>query len=498
MSLDTALSYIARGWNPVPIPHRTKAPRGNEWQRRRIDAETASQFFNGAPSNIGVQLGTASGGLTDIDLDCSEAITVAPYILPKTGAIFGRPSKRASHHLYKTDLADRMDCATIPLKDPGGQQVLLEVRIGGGGKGAQTVFPGSTHECGEAITWEENGEAAAIDGEELLTGACLVAACALIARYWPAQGSRHDAARVLGGFLSRAGKTAIQVRLYTEAIAKAAEDPEWRDRRKTAEDAATAYRSDKRAYGLPAMQSMFGRDVANKIAEWLDYRSDNERAEEAAPIPDGQLIKSSTEFVKGFVPPDYLVDGLLQRRYCYALTARTGDGKTALALLLAACVDQGIPFGGHPTERGRVLFFAGENPDDIRARWIAMSVAMNFDIDKSNVHFIPGAFKISGLIVRITKEVQALGGVSLIIVDTSAAFYEGAEENDNVQQGAHARRLRGLVNLSGGPCVIVNCHPVKNASDDNLNPRGGGAFVAEIDGNLTALRDDTAVTLHCR
>jgi hypothetical protein len=112
------------------------------------------------------------------------------------------------------------------------------------------------------------------------------------------------------------------------------------------------------------------------------------------------------------------------------------------------------------------------------------------------VHFIPGTFKISALIERITKEVQALGGVALIIVDTSAAFYEGDDENHNVQQGAHARRLRSLVNLPGGPCVVVNCHPVKNAGDDNLIPRGGGAFIAEIDGNLIAARDDTAITMH--
>ena len=42
--------------------------------------------------------------------------------------------------------------------------------------------------------------------------------------------------------------------------------------------------------------------------------------------------------------------------------------------------------------------------------------------------------------------------------------------------------------MPGEPCVIVACHPVKNASDDNLIPRGGGAFLNEVDGNLTATR----------
>jgi AAA domain len=210
----------------------------------------------------------------------------------------------------------------------------------------------------------------------------------------------------------------------------------------------------------------------------------------------GPVIRSSAQFVQDFRPPDYLIVRFMQRRYCYALTAATGAGKTAIALLMAACVALGLPFGGRATKQGRVLILAGENPDDIRARWLGMSVAMSFDVDTIDVHFIPGAFKISALVKRIAEEVAALGGVSLIVVDTSAAYFETEDENSNTQQGDHARRLRSLTELEGRPAILVNCHPVKNANDENLSPRGGGAFVAEIDGNLTACRDDTALTLH--
>src|SRR6187551_3029128 len=74
-----------------------------------------------------------------------------------------------------------------------------------------------------------------------------------------------------------------------------------------------------------------------------------------------RLILSSGEFVQGFVPPDYLIDGLLQRRFCYSNTGQTGGGKTALALLIAAHVALGRPLGRRQVEQGRVLFFAGEN-----------------------------------------------------------------------------------------------------------------------------------------
>jgi hypothetical protein len=55
--------------------------------------------------------------------------------------------------------------------------------------------------------------------------------------------------------------------------------------------------------------------------------------------------------------------------------------------------------------------------------------------------------------------------------------------------------LRRLTELPGKPCVIVCCHPVKNASNDYLVPRGGGAFLNEMDGNLVCLKRDSIVDL---
>jgi hypothetical protein len=82
-----------------------------------------------------------------------------------------------------------------------------------------------------------------------------------------------------------------------------------------------------------------------------------------------------------------------------------------------------------------------------------------------------------------------------LIIDTSAAYFEGDDENSNVQLGRHASQMREL-RLPGGPTTIINCHPTKNATDDNLLPRGAGAFLAEVDGNLTLKLDDTAIEMH--
>jgi AAA domain-containing protein len=207
--------------------------------------------------------------------------------------------------------------------------------------------------------------------------------------------------------------------------------------------------------------------------------------------PEHKLLQTSAEFVAGFVPPDYLIDGLLQRRYVYSFTAKTGDGKTTIALYLAACVAKGTPLAGCEVEKGRVLFFAGENPDDVRTRWIMLCEALGEDPNQMDVVFMPFTPNLSAEAIRakIDAEATKAGPFSLLIVDTSASYYSGDDENDNVKLGNHARMLRSFVNLPGGPAILVTCHPTKNPDMANLLPRGGGAFLAEVDGNLVAIKD---------
>lgn len=223
--------------------------------------------------------------------------------------------------------------------------------------------------------------------------------------------------------------------------------------------------------------------LSNEIGKVYD-ETEAATAERAA----GFRIHTSEEFIADWRPDDWFVDGVLQRKYLYAMTGVTGHGKTAVAMRLALSVYEGSEWGGVVCDRGDVIYFAGENPDDVRSRWIAMSGV--------GVHFIVGTqISLREDIALIKAEVERLGiAPSLIVVDTKAAFFEDEDEDKNVAAIQQASDLRELTGLPSNPAVLVLCHPTKYAKNtEQLIPRGGGAFVAAIDGNLTCTVDDDSV-----
>ena len=196
-ALDAATEYNDRGWQPLPVPARSKAPNMEGWQNFRCDEDGLGHHFNGEDQNVGVLLGNPSGGLVDVDLDCTEAVALAAAFLPDTDTKFGRKSKRASHWLYVSPgAATRQfklatDCMVVELRSTGGQ----------------TVFPGSVHPTGEEIQWERgcDGDPAMVDASELTQHVNELAAAAVVLRCWPKEGGRHDAVLALTGSLLRNG-----------------------------------------------------------------------------------------------------------------------------------------------------------------------------------------------------------------------------------------------------------------------------------------------------
>jgi len=263
---DYALKYIGEGYSPIPIPFKEKGPKLKGWPKLRLSQENYASYFNGKKKNIGIILGEASGGLIDIDLDCSEAIELASYFLPPTKSIFGRQSKPKSNYLYyckeikKTKKYEHESFGTI-----------VEIRS----NGTQTVFPPSVHPSGEEVAWIENQEPATIKKEQLIQAVSRLASACILAKHWPKEGMRNAIAMALSGTLCRAGWPQEEAERFMEAVTQVAGDEESEARVRIVENTYERSKEGEPIIALPKLKELIGEKILKVICNWLEISSNS-------------------------------------------------------------------------------------------------------------------------------------------------------------------------------------------------------------------------------
>jgi hypothetical protein len=197
-------------------------------------------------------------------------------------------------------------------------------------------------------------------------------------------------------------------------------------------------------------------------------------------------------------PLRYTVDGIVRRGRVYTTTGPTNAGKTSLWTMAALAVATGrADILNLEVEKGRVAYFAIENPDDTVSRFtIAQSFYRIPNFTLRNRLFIVTVKATPEAVFAALEDLAQSGGFALIVVDTLAAYFDGTDMNDNVAAGNFMRRLRMLSTVLGNPAVVIPAHPIKGADESGLSPYGGGAIVNEVDGNLTLWRRGNACKLH--
>lgn len=161
MKFKWAAQYAARGWHVVPCHGSNgdkctcrsadcgtpgKHPVLNAWQHKSTtDEGELEHWYDGVKNyNIGVQLGEKSG-IIDIEFDTDQGRKTAERFGLDKAYTPTFTSKRSTHRLFKWD---RRLPAQAVYKLAG-----LEIRIGGGKRGAQSIMPPSAHASGASYSW---------------------------------------------------------------------------------------------------------------------------------------------------------------------------------------------------------------------------------------------------------------------------------------------------------------------------------------------------------
>jgi hypothetical protein len=191
-TVGAAQEYVRRGWRIVPIQHGEKRPAMPGWPDFEASPEDLPRLFVHG-ENVAMIVGSKSGYVVDIDLDCTEAVALADLYLPATRAEFGRASKPRSHRLFIAPTT-----TFEAFSDPIAKDTLLELRADGRDGGAHlTLLPPSTTD-GERREWHGDVIApTAVEAFALRRRCAYLAIGCLVARYISDHAARRPAADLL-------------------------------------------------------------------------------------------------------------------------------------------------------------------------------------------------------------------------------------------------------------------------------------------------------------
>jgi AAA domain len=306
---------------------------------------------------------------------------------------------------------------------------------------------------------------------------------------------------VIGGFLARAGKTEIKLKLIIDAIAHAVVDEEWGDRRTAIKDAAEAFRNGKTAYGFPALAELVGRDIADKVAEWLDYQGECEGEFQADDVNNTPSLGEwdAGDDIEKPPPRGWLLGNIFARCFISSLIAEGGTGKTALRYAQLLSLATGISLTGDRVfQRCRVLIVSLEDDaNELRRRILA--ARLHYKIGLSGVKgwlFLAAPRAAVGKLMTLDKKGRTLRGAladileaTIIARNIDAVSLDPFVKTHSVEENSNSAIddvVQVLADLATKYNIAVDIphHTSKGLADPGNAGRGRGASAMKDGGRL--------------
>jgi hypothetical protein len=209
-----------------------------------------------------------------------------------------------------------------------------------------------------------------------------------------------------------------------------------------------------------------------------------------APVPSAPkaqrfLPVQAGQFAAG-AHPGWLVKNVIPAADLIVLFGESGSGKSFMALDIAGAIARGVPWRGQRAKQGRVIIVAAEGGAGYRGRLKAYAGLHGMDLaalDIWVIHAQPNML-LKDDALDVCKGILAIGGASLVIIDTFAQVMPGANENAAEDMGKALAHCRGICVATKAPVLLVH-HSGKDAS---RGARGWSGLKAAADAELEVSR----------
>jgi AAA domain len=212
---------------------------------------------------------------------------------------------------------------------------------------------------------------------------------------------------------------------------------------------------------------------------------------------DNPLRCLSLPEIRALPPVAWLIENVLVALAFLVLYGASGVGKSFLALDWALTVASGLPWCGHETRGGWVLYIAAEGAAGLSKRVDAWCAERGVP-EPERILFIPDAPNLLDPIsvAHVIERIDAMPEPPvLIVIDTAARTMVGGDENSARDMGQYVANVDQVRRAAGG-CATLTLHHTGKRGDEERGSsalRGawdeGLALSGEIEGTLTLAFD---------
>jgi AAA domain/Bifunctional DNA primase/polymerase, N-terminal len=224
------------------------------------------------------------------------------------------------------------------------------------------------------------------------------------------------------------------------------------------------------------------RAMSQKQLEQQIAARDIAVADEEVTELDGKLL--DTFGLDSLPDPEWLIQGWLEMDSVARMVGKSRHGKSFVALDMAAAVGQGLPWHGHNTKRGEVIYMAAEGAYGMKKRVRAWESYHKRRM--KGIYIYPEPIQINNRYWDVFIEVLKRREPVLVVLDTQARITVSLDENSATDMGMFVHRIEQARQESGA-CVMPVHHLGHNGKEGRGSTAVVGAMTSEI--RVTRLGD---------
>jgi len=201
---------------------------------------------------------------------------------------------------------------------------------------------------------------------------------------------------------------------------------------------------------------------------------------------------SAGELMRREIKYDWLITGVCEKSKVGMIFGAPGSGKSFIALDMAVCVGAGLDYCGMPTAKGNVVYICGEGLSGLTRRLKALEKKYDASFDDSVfISLQPGELMSSVNVASIAMAIEAVGNVSLVIIDTYHRNMGAGDENSANDFASVLRNIDSHIACLG--IAVMFIHHSGHMSTDRS--RGSSAIKAALDFEYMAEKKDDSIYL---